>query len=1859
MSSIEEKIVSMKFDNKNFTREIDNAIKSLENFKKSLKMDDATQGFDKISKSAKDANKNLKMDGADKGLKALGKTAKETAKEVQMDGADKGLKAIDKAAQSTAKSVRMDGADKGLKDIATAAENVKMDEVGNAAEGAKSKFSALEIAGIACMVNIANKALETGKQILSAFTIDPIMDGFREYETQMNSVQTILANTKSKGTTIKDVNGALSELNTYADKTIYNFTEMTRNIGTFTAAGVDLEKSTKAIKGIANLAAVSGSSSAQASNAMYQLSQALASGRVTLEDWNSVVNAGMGGEVFQKALQRTAKVMGKTIDESESFRESISAKKGSESWLTSDVLIETLNEFTGDMTEAELASKGYNEQQIKEIMDMADTAQQAATRVKTFTQLIDTLKEAVGSGWTQTWQYIFGDFEEAREMWTDISNFLSDGINAYSDARNNMLGDWYELGGRTELLEGLKNVALSLVDVFKAVGGAFSEIFPQTTGQQLYDLTVKFKEFTSNFKMSTENLDKLKAAFKGFFSLIDIGKEFVLAFGKGLLTALGGTGTILENVLNLAAGLGNFITALRDSIKQGDLFGKMFTSLGGIFKLVLTQLGYFADNIRIVFNEIGKFVSEKLNINGFDVINTVISILTSGFDKLIEYTLKAEKVLSDFLGGKGFNGINIGDKLSNIFDTIYKIFGESEEEVEESTDKMTFDVTSMVNNIGNVLKNISFASIGLAVAGTIRKIGNKLSEKGFLSDFFDGLKKNIDKVTSTVTGKIDQITSIFDDVRESIKLYQKDLKANILLKIAGAIGILAGSIMIVSKIDQSKLAGSLASIGGLFAELLVATKIYSMIGEFKASAVKATTLLIGMSTSVLILGSALKKISDIDILSLTSSLIAISGMIAALTLSVKSLSKGGEFVKGSIGIIAFAAAIKILASAVKDMSDIPFQELAASVAGLMGVMLSLSLFLNKTNFSKLGIKSATSLVIIGASLKTFASACKDFGTMNWEQIAKGLTGMGGVLTELALYSNLMKNTKNLINMATSMVIIGTAMNIMYPTLANIGSLNWEQIAKGLTGMGGVLLEISLYSNLTKNCSNYVKMGVSLTIIAGAMNIMYYALSNIGHLDWSQIAKGLTGMGGVLLEISLYSNFTSNCSNYVKMGVSLTVMAGAMNVMYYALANIGNLDWSQITKGLAGMGGALAELSVFNKLMSNASGLIKSAAYVGLMAVSLQQLTIPFQTIGKMDWNSITKSVVGVGLALTEIGLALKCMPKDTPIFAFKLIEVATALNIIGKAMGEIGNLSWEQIGKGLVGISGSLMAIAAALHFMPEDTIFTALGLTGVATAMVTLSKAFNTIGDLSWGDVAKGIISLATGIGILAGGIKLMEGSIGGVLALTLACASLNLLVPPIMQLSAISWDGLVKSIVGLGGAIAVFGVSAALLQPVIPAMLALGGSLVLLGASVIGVGLALSLAGEGIALLANAFFQLEGASTESCQSVTQALTAILQGLAGGIPIIIEAIGQGVVQALQVLIDSVPKFGEFVRVCVEQLCITFTSTIPNLFSAIIQSLDQILTTLVQWGPSLFAKGAEILLQLLTTLSSKMPEFTNVAVNICVSFINGISSKMSDIVNAAFNLIISFINGLADAVNNHNGELISAAGNLIKAFINAIKNFASEAMSAGGYIVEGFVNGIRGAISKAANAAAELGRAAINAAKNALDINSPSKEFETLGMWSDYGLAEGFTGYSGTVTSASENVALSALDAMRQGIAGIGDILTEGVEEPSITPVVDLSQIQNGAKTINDLMNFDSFGIQGTVDQTVNTSRSLNRIVTPDNSENIKQTTETNIPEGGAKPAVLQLVLQNGQAIAEYIIDDIDSLMGKKSKIQGRKLGYV
>ena len=1687
------------------------------------------------------------------------------------------------------KALKLDGASKGLENVGSSAKKIDLSNASNSADTLKDKFSALEVVGVTALVNIANSAIETGKQLLSAITIDPIIDGFHEYETQMNAVQTILANTSSKGTTLDDVNKSLDELNTYADKTIYNFTEMTRNIGTFTAAGVDLDTSTQAIKGIANLAAMSGSSSQQASSAMYQLSQAIAAGRVNLEDWNSVVNAGMGGQVFQDALKRTAKAMGKTVDEAQSFRESLSSRDGN-GWLTSDVLLETLKEFTGDMSEAELRAQGYTESQIQDIMSMAKTAQDAAVEVKTFTQLMGTLKEALGSGWAQTWGIIIGDFNEAKELFTGISNVLGGMINDSAEARNQMLQGWKDLGGRIDLIESFKNVATGLFDVFKAIGGAFRDIFPPTTSEQLYNITSSIRSLTENFKMSEPTLNNLRSTFKGLFAIIDIGKQLFVGLAKGISTVIGGSSSLVSSVLTVTGSFGEWLTALDNVIKQSDIINKIIQPLANNIRNLLTNVGSGMSSILTKLAEVRNSIVAELNFKPWESFQNCLNNLGEVFSYIgnkIDYVVKK---ISEFISniGSKFSGLDISGPIKKVFDGLNKLFVDQGKEVEDSGEKMseTFSKT-MDNFVGNIGK-ISIAALGYGLTRVLSSVSRLLNKEG-------GIGKVLEEIKDAFSNSMDKVTGTLDGVQKCLQSYQDRLKADILIKIAAAIGILAASIVSISLIDSNKLGSSLAAIGGLFAQLLVASKLYSKIGSFKSSALKSSTVMMSMATSILILSSAMRKIGDLDVTQTITSLSAILAMTAMMSKVASDMSKnGGSFIKGSTGMIAFAFAIKVLGSACKDLSGLDFTSMIKGIAGLGSVMAEMSLFLNKTNFSSIGIKSATGIVILASSLKVMASACKDFGNMDWTSILKGVTGAGAVLAE-----------------------------------------------------------ISIFNKYTTNASGILKISTSMVIIAGAMNVMYYAMQNIGTMDWSSIAKSVAGIGSVLAEVAIFDKYSGNAQNVLKTSTSLVVIAGAMNVMYYAMQKIGTMDWSSIAKGLTGMGGALAEISLFSNFTGNAQNIIKSSIALGIMSGAMMTLGDAFKSFGSMDLGSIGKGLLGMGGALAEISISLNTLPKNMPTTAFGLIEVGTALNIIASAMNSMSSISWEGIAKSLIATGVALTEISIALKMIPNDTIWTALGLTGVASALVTLSQALTSLSGLSWEGIAKGLVAIGGSLFVLGQAIQLMSGCMGGVAAVIATAAALNLLVPPILNLSTISWDGLIKSLLALAGTLATFGIAATVLTPVIPSMAALAGSLTLLGVATLGLGAGIALAAEGLLTLSNAFLQLEGTSAEGAESVTTAIEAIMEGIANGIPLIIEKIGEGITAFLQYIVEAIPQFAEVVTTLITSLCDVIVNCTPKMVSTVLQTLDQILNAVVQWGPSIVQKGLDILLQLLQTLASKMGDFTNVAVDICVAFINGIANKMNDIVQAGFNLIISFVNALADAVRSNSGAVADAAINLINAFIDAVGTMTSRFFEAGANAVEGFIDGLLSMPGRLWDAGCSLGRKALDAAKASLDINSPSKEMEQVGIFADMGLINGLKMYSNKVYNSGYNVGKQALSAVKDSMKQMNGLIDYTNYNPTITPVLDLTNIQNGANEIDNMLNSSQFGTS--VNLANNASDLINRNNVPDvEIKDLKLDTKIDKPN---KPAVIQLMLSNGRSIAEYIVDDLDELLGGNNKLYERSVG--
>jgi len=515
---------------------------------------------------------------------------------------EKGVKQSTKSLDGLKKSLDLSESAKGLNALNAAGKNVKLDNIADGVKSVSNRFSALGILGMTVLMNLANAAVQYGKKIVQGM-VKPLKDGFAEYETQMNAIQTVLANTEKKGTTLRDVSEALDELNTYADMTIYNFTEMTKNIGTFTAAGVDLETSVSAIKGIANLAAVSGSNSQQAATAMYQLSQALSSGTVKLMDWNSVVNAGMGGQVFQDALVETARVHGISIDEmieSEgSFRNTLAS-----GWLTSEVLLQSLSKFTGDLSEAQLETMGYNEEQIKGIMRLGEMANDAATKVKTFTQLKDTLDEAMGSGWTKSWQIILGDFEEAKTLFTEISDVMGAIIQNSSDSRNAVLQSWKDAGGRAAGIDILWNSFNALQAIMAPISEAMRDIFPAgDMGLKLANITKAIRDFTETLIINEETADKVRRIFSGVFAIFAIGRDVIL----GLLTPLL---ELSKGISVDGGGLLDFLANLGDRIVEFQKTGNIAESVSNALYLAIAKIKEFGVEIWYAVERIKEKIKE-------------------------------------------------------------------------------------------------------------------------------------------------------------------------------------------------------------------------------------------------------------------------------------------------------------------------------------------------------------------------------------------------------------------------------------------------------------------------------------------------------------------------------------------------------------------------------------------------------------------------------------------------------------------------------------------------------------------------------------------------------------------------------------------------------------------------------------------------------------------------------------------------------------------------------------------------------------------------------------------------------------------------------------------------------------------------------------------------------------------------------------------------------------------------------------------------------------------------------------------------------------------------------------------------
>lgn len=1331
------------------------------------------------------------------------------------------------------KSLNLEGAAKGLETVNDAANKCSgnMSPLSNAVETVRVRFSALEVMAITALQNITNSALAAGKNLVSAFTIDPIKSGFEEYETQINAVQTILANTSSKGTTLDQVNNALDELNHYADMTIYNFTEMTRNIGTFTAAGVDLDTSVAAIKGIANLAAVSGSNSQQASTAMYQLSQALAAGTVKLQDWNSVVNAGMGGQVFQDALKETAKVHGIAIDEmikdEGSFRETLS--KG---WLTSDILTETLAKFTGDLNEDQLRTMGYTDDQIKSIIEMGKTANDAATKVKTFTQLFDTLKEAAQSGWTQSWEIIVGDFEEAKELLTEVSDTFSAVINASADARNKMLQDWKDLGGRTMMIEAVKNVFEGLVSVAKPVREAFNEIFPPMTGKQLAEITERIRDLTAKFKMGEESSKNLKNTFKGVFAVLDI-------IGQAFKAVAGGVGELIglflpagNGVLSLIGSFGEYLVKLDETVKKTDVFGKAVSTVVDIVKTAITFVKTAGEKVK----EFGKTAGEKFDFPGFELFH---SFLERVHDRMAQIGDGAGKMKSGVIVAFEMMGEALEKcKFLKVMEALWTA-------VKVIAGGIADAVGTMMGTLAEKLGDADFSGV-LDVLNSIAVGGIALSISKFL--------KSVTEPLEGLNGVLEGVTGILDGVRGCFEAYQTNLKAGTLLKIGAAIALLAGSIVAISLIDSDKLSASLGAITVLFANLLGAITIFNKISSDTGKVAKACTAMIAMSVAVSILAGALKKVSDLDWGELARGLVGIAGLTTIVVASSKAMASGQKQVmKGATSLIIFGAAIKILASACRDLSKLQWDELGRGLTGVGVLFAEIAVFLRVAKFNGKMLSTATGIVILAAAMKVLASACKDFGQMEWSEIGKGLAGIGGLLAELAVFTNLAGNAKHVMSTGVALIAIGAAMKIFASAVKDFGQLQWDEIGRGLTAMGGALAEVAIAVNLMPK--NMIGIGTGLVIVGAALEIIANCMSKFGGMQWEEIGRGLTVMGGALAELAISLNFMKGTLGG---SAALLVASTALAILAPVLSILGALSWEAIAKGLISIAGAFTIIGV-------------AGAVLTPLVPTILALSGAFALIG-VGVLTIGAGLLAAGTGLSALAIGFTALATAG---AAGATAIVAALTVIVTGIAGLIPAVLTKVGEGIIAICKVIAAGAPAIGEAVKAVILTLIDVfvscvpqladgalqlvVGVLAALATYTPQ---IVDLAF----KFIIGILEGIAsnlpsLIKAGIDVLMAFFAGV----------------VDALSGIDTGALLKGIVGIGL------LSAIMVALSATAALVPGAMVGILGIGAVVAEMALVLAAVGLLSKLPGLSWLIGEGGKLLQGIGTAIGQFVGGIVGG----------------------------------------------------------------------------------------------------------------------------------------------------------------------------------------------------------------------------------------------------------------------------------------------------------------------------------------------------------------------------------------
>ena len=1096
------------------------------------------------------------------------------------------------------------GAEKGFENIKRASENLKLDtRIGGSLEKVKVGFSAMGVVGATVLSNLTTSAINLGSKLVSALTIDPIKMGFSEYETQINAIKTIMANTKFKGTTMDQITSALDELNTYADKTIYNFTQMTDNIGRFTAAGVDLDKSVRAIKGLSNLGGMSGANKNQMNSAMFQMSQMLSAGYMMTMDWNSLVNANMAGEQLQKAIIETARLRGVAIDQMIADKGSFKATL-EEGWLTSEIFLDTLDKFSGDLTDVQLRQMGYTEEQIQGILELGRTATAATTEIISFSQLMDTLRESMQSGWTKSWMHVLGGYDAAKDMWTGVYKSLDNIIQKSADARNKIIEDWAAAGGRVSMINSFKNIFEALKNVIVPIKEAFRDLFPRKTGEQWASISKSIEKFTHSLILSKTNMENLKNAFRGIFTVIKVIIEPLKLLTGLVLKLAGGALHVIANVLLTIGGfMGKIVYNINQLITKTGLIQKLADVTKKINTFITEQAHKLADLISKwdlvtratnLFNKALQFIKPYAK-EAFDFLKEAFGKLVDKIKNIVEkikdmnFEFKSLKELGSILKDIF---VALGDRIKERFEPIGDLFKRITNSVKEMGNNGKESLDNFSDKISNTKFkfdfDIDFKAIGKTIYDGVKRgllwVRDRIANiefsdvadginAGIFGAFVLGLKKFIDSLTNlnkSHLGVIGSITGGIKDILTTVKNvleeYQKSIKADVISKIAKSIALLAGAVFVLSLVNSDKLQNGVMALTTIMGALAGAFYILDKI-DFDGAA-KVSAVMISLGIALTFMAGATKMLAGLDVDSMKQGIIGLIFVVGILSVFLQSISGLDAPIKKSTGtMLGLGITLVMFSGVIAIFGKMKFTTLlqglfgAVSVVGMLGVfVISLGL-LNKQKGTL--EKSKGTLLSLGVVVYIMSGVVESLGKLDIWQALTGIGLLGLMLTEIAMFTKYVDSTnaKNMDKIGKLFSQLSSSMWILSFAIKRVGELD---IGTAIQGMSMIVIFMEMFNRINKSASgkSFGLSNKNILVLTMAVLTLSKAVIAIGQQDMGVVIAGIIGISGAVaalgLALSIFNKNVPGATAFMLMGAGLLFIAGGVLAIVKAVKELSGI-----------------------------------------------------------------------------------------------------------------------------------------------------------------------------------------------------------------------------------------------------------------------------------------------------------------------------------------------------------------------------------------------------------------------------------------------------------------------------------------------------------------------------------------------------------------------------------------------------------------------------------------------------------------------------------------------------------------------------